>query len=116
MKTKPLPFGQGVVFRLLETHVPIAKTISDPSDVPLKDRLGLISESEFAALRRVKISALWNERSLGKGPTFLRVGRAIYYPIKEIEKYLAGCTVKPARAMSTIVGVPSRHGKSSVRA
>ena len=87
------------------------KTVSAPA-VDLQQRLGLISESEFAALRGVKISALWNERSLGKGPTFERWGRKIYYPLKEIEKYRAACTVKPTRVPSLIDGAPSRRRQS----
>jgi hypothetical protein len=93
-----------------------AKTVSDPSDIDLKQHFNLAEEAKFAALRGVKISALQNERARGEGPAFRRVGRKIYYPLDEIEKYLAACTVKPTRAPTLIDGVPSRRRKSSARA
>jgi hypothetical protein len=82
--------------------VPNPKTVSDAAVGDLQQRFDLVPEAAFANLRGVKMSALWNERSLGKGPTFLRVGRQIYYPLKEIEKYLAACTIKPTRASTLI--------------
>ena len=81
-----------------------AKTLSDTSDIDLTQHFNLTPEESFAALRGVKISALQNERALGKGPEFKRVGRRIYYPLKEIERYLASCTVKPTRTLTLIDG------------
>jgi hypothetical protein len=91
-----------------------AKTLSDPSDIDLIQHFRLVAEEKFAALRRTKISALQNERALGNGPPFVRVGRAVYYSLGEIEKYLAACTVKPSRAPTLIDGV-SRRRKSSAK-
>jgi hypothetical protein len=95
--------------------VPNVKTLSDSPVGDLQKRFDLVPESAFAALRGVDFRALSNERSQGKGPTFLRVGRQIFYPLKEIEKYLAACTVKPTRTPTLIDGV-SRRRKSSATA
>ncbi len=89
-----------------------AKNVSDTSDFDLTQHFNLTAEENFAALRGVKISALQNERALGKGPEFKRVGRKIYYPLKEIEKYLAACTVKPSRT-ATLIDGGSRRRRSS---
>jgi hypothetical protein len=86
-----------------------AKTFSDTSDIDLTQHFNLTPEAKFAALRGVKISALQNERALGKGPEFKRVGRKIYYPLGEIEKYLAACTVKPTRTPTLVDGVSRRR-------
>ena len=75
----------------------------------LKTRLELISEAEFAALRGVKISALQNERSLGKGPPFIRAGIKIYYHFAVIKAYLDARTIKPTRTPTLIDGAPTRR-------
>jgi predicted DNA-binding transcriptional regulator AlpA len=75
----------------------------------LKARLDLISEAEFAALRGVKVSALWNERSRGKGPPFIRVGRRVYYTFAAIRAYIDAHTVKPARTPTLIDGRPDKR-------
>jgi hypothetical protein len=105
---------QALSFVTLEAlAVPNPKAVSDPEVGDLQQRLGLVSEAEFAALRGVKVSALWNERSLGKGPTFERWGRKIYYPMKEIEKYRAACTIRPTRTPTLIDGVLRRRRSSA---
>jgi hypothetical protein len=93
----------------VEAHVPNPKNVPDPAVDEAKQTLGLIEESVFAALRGVKLSALWNERSLGKGPAFERWGRKIYYSREAIEKYRVACTVKPTRAPTLIDGPSSRR-------
>jgi hypothetical protein len=108
------PANAGAVFRNAGVRVP-AKIVSDSSDIDLTQHFNLTPEESFAALRGVKISALQNERALGKGPEFKRVGRRIFYPLKEIEKYLAACTVKPTRTATLIDGV-ARRRKSSAKA
>ena len=90
-----------------------AKPSSVPSEIDLTQVFNLFPEESFAALRGVKISALQNERALGKGPEFKRVGRRIYYPLGEIEKYLAACTVKPTRTPTLIDGVSRRRARGS---
>jgi hypothetical protein len=86
-----------------------ALSVPELSLADLKKRFDLIEEPAFAALRDVDNRALSNERSQGKGPAYMRVGRKIYYPAAEIKKYLDGCLVKQTRKPTLIDGVPSRR-------
>jgi len=84
----------------------------------LKTRLDLITEADFAALRGVKVSALQNERSLGKGPPFIRAGRRIYYTMAAIKAYIDAQTIKPAARTPTLIdgypaGYPLRRKRKS---
>jgi hypothetical protein len=77
----------------------------------LKSELGLAPEADFAELRKVKLSALANERSKGLGPPFVKVGRAIFYPIKGLREYMAKQAVVPSRAATLIDG--SKRAKAT---
>lgn len=48
----------------------------------------LITEKEFAELRRVCVRTVQRERALRTGPPFIRLGRAIYYRLSSIEQWL----------------------------
>ena len=48
----------------------------------------LLTEREASPLLRVQIKTLQAWRALKKGPRFVRVGRRVFYPRSEIERFL----------------------------
>jgi hypothetical protein len=82
----------------------------------LKSQLGLIEESEVAALRGMGLGSLRNERAKGKGPPYQRIGRKVFYPLEKLRAYLAASTVTPKRAPSLIDGNPKRRARSEAAA
>ena len=55
----------------------------------------LLTEKETAEpLLRVKVKTLQTWRALKKGPRFVRVGRRVFYPRAEIERFLASNLVE----------------------
>jgi hypothetical protein len=54
----------------------------------------LLSEVEAAPLLRIKIKTLQTWRQLQKGPRFVRVGRRVFYPASEVQRYLASHLVE----------------------
>jgi hypothetical protein len=69
----------------------------------LKNELGLAPEADFAELRKVNLSALRNERAKGLGPPFVKVGRAVFYPIKALREYMAKQAVTPSIRAATLI-------------
>lgn len=78
----------------------------------LETELGLVPEADFAALRKIQVSALRNERAKGLGPPFVKIGNAIFYPIKSLRAYAAKQAVIPARA-STLIDGPRKRSSSA---
>jgi hypothetical protein len=76
----------------------------------LKIELGLIPEEDFAALRKIDLPALRNERSKGEGPPWTRLGKAVFYPVAGLRKFAEAQTVTPSKKPSTLV-----DGRSSKR-
>lgn len=74
----------------------------------LKGRLKLVAESELAALRGITIGALRNERSMGKGPRYQKIGNSVFYKLSDIEKFLEASTVKPRHVPTLIDGKRAR--------
>lgn len=70
----------------------------------LKNQLELVAESEVAALRDVTIPSLRNERAKGKGPPYQKIGRRVFYNLKQLRQFLAASTVTPKRAKTLIDG------------
>jgi hypothetical protein len=64
----------------------------------LIDVFDLATQEEVAELRGVKLPHLRNERSLGKGPTYVKLGNKILYPRKELRKFIDRNTVTPKTA------------------
>tara|TARA_R110002096_G_C14294401_1_gene697862 strand:+ start:485 stop:703 length:219 start_codon:yes stop_codon:yes gene_type:complete len=48
----------------------------------------LISEADFAAARGVSVRTVQRERALREGPSFIRLGRCIYYRPAAIDAWL----------------------------
>jgi hypothetical protein len=62
----------------------------------LDSALGTISEQQYAEFVGKTIDSVRNERSLGKGPPFIRVNRrTIKYQLEDVRQYLAEKTVRP---------------------
>jgi hypothetical protein len=51
---------------------------------------------EVAAVRRCTVNHLANERSRGRGPVYVRIGRRVFYPARELRAYIAERTVDPS--------------------
>lgn len=77
----------------------------------LKTELRLLSEDEVANLRRVSVRRLRNERYSGGGPPYVKQGNAIFYPIKELKKYIAASMVTPSRPATLIDGTRKRAAR-----
>lgn len=75
----------------------------------LKTKLGLIAESDVAALRDMTVASLRNERAKGKGPPYQRIGRKVFYPLDKLRAHLAAATITPNRAPSLIDGDRKRR-------
>lgn len=63
----------------------------------LRDRVGLVSEAQFSAMMSVSEYSLQSWRALGTGPRFVKLGRAIYYRLKDIEAWIASNTHESTR-------------------
>jgi hypothetical protein len=61
----------------------------------------LKTEREVAPLLRVTLKTLQTWRALRKGPRFVRIGRRVFYPTADLERFLVENTVETgARALS----------------
>jgi hypothetical protein len=61
----------------------------------LADELGLISEDDYAAFRRITLPALRNERWKGKGPAYTKVGGRVFYYRASIRQHADARAVTP---------------------
>ena len=64
----------------------------------------LIAEIDAAKFLGKEIQSLRNERSQGKGPRYVRLGRTIYYPRGGLQEYINANTVTPTYAPTLITG------------
>ena len=56
----------------------------------LRDRIGLVSEAQFAAMMEVSEYTTQVWRVKGTGPLFVKLGRSVFYRLKDIENWVAG--------------------------
>jgi predicted DNA-binding transcriptional regulator AlpA len=54
----------------------------------LRDRIGLVSELQFAAMMGVTDYTLQVWRVKGTGPKFVKLGRSIFYRLKHIDEWM----------------------------
>jgi hypothetical protein len=54
----------------------------------------LKTEPEVAPLLRVMLKTLQTWRALRKGPRFVRIGRRVFYPTADLERFLVENTVE----------------------
>jgi hypothetical protein len=65
---------------------------------------GLITEGEYLAFTKISRRAAANQRSQGKAPPFVRIGRQIYYKRDGLLQWIKQKTVMPASAGTLIDG------------
>jgi hypothetical protein len=82
------------------------------SAADLKNQLGLVEESDVAALRSMSIPSLRNERAKGKGPPYQRIGRKVFYPLDKLRSHLAAGTVTPSKAHTMVNAAKPRRTKN----
>jgi len=70
----------------------------------LETRLGLVPEAEYAKMRGVQVEALRNERAKNLGPPYVKDGRAVFYPIDGLRKYIANQARTPSKARTLVEG------------
>jgi hypothetical protein len=58
-------------------------------------------EHETEQWLRVKVKTLQTWRALKKGPRFVRIGRRIFYPTAELERFIAENTVETSAVKCT---------------
>jgi hypothetical protein len=57
----------------------------------------LLRPREAAAIRRVTVNHLANERSRGEGPPIAKIGGRVYYPADQLRDFINSRIVDPAR-------------------
>ena len=60
----------------------------------------LISNDDAARELRVQTNTLTSWRALGRGPNFVKVGRAVYYRRADLSEWLGAQRRQPTRAAS----------------
>ena len=78
----------------------------------LATELDLIHEEAVAVLRDISVQGLRNERSLGKGPPFVKLGRITYYTRSGLKAFVKDCTTVPT-IPATLTSAPRRRGRNS---
>jgi hypothetical protein len=79
----------------------------------LKERLGLLEQSEVAALLTMTIPSLRNQRARNQGPPFTRICRKVFYPVEGLRQYFAAATVTPKPAPTLIDGKRRRERQAA---
>jgi hypothetical protein len=84
----------------------------------LKATLGVLEESEVAALLNLTLPSLRNRRARHEGPPFQKIGKKVFYPLDKLRAYLKAATVTPKRAPSLLDGnrKSKRRARSAVAA
>lgn len=54
--------------------------------------MGLVHETDIAAMLGVRVETLWTWRKANRGPSFSRLGRDIYYPVEKFREWVAANT------------------------
>jgi hypothetical protein len=57
----------------------------------------LLRPREAAAIRRVTVNHLANERSRGEGPPIAKIGGRVFYPADQLRDFINSRIVDPAR-------------------
>ena len=81
------------------------------TDIAVKT--SLLPESDYLQFADIGKRAAANQRSQGKGPPFVRVGKKIYYPLEGICDLIAKNTVTPKSAPTLIHGRRRIHSRTS---
>jgi len=57
----------------------------------------LLKPREAAAIRRVTVNHLANERSRGEGPPIAKIGGRVFYPADQLRDFINSRITDPAR-------------------
>jgi len=76
-------------------EIPVPPGLPQPppgvEQLPRVEIDGVVYLSPHAIVARwghtVRLKTLKNRRSLGQGPRFVRIGRAVYYPLEDVRAY-----------------------------
>ena len=64
-----------------------AHPVPNPAQL-LRDRIGLVSETQFANMMEVSEFTTQSWRVAGTGPMFVKLGRSVFYRLKDIEAWM----------------------------
>jgi hypothetical protein len=56
-----------------------------------------LTEKAVSEMTRKALPTLRNERSLGRGIPYLKVGRSVRYDLDDVISYMEGCKIKTNR-------------------
>ena len=54
-----------------------------------------ISEKEVSSITGLSLQTLRNYRSVGKGPTYCKIGRAVRYPLSDLLSFMEARKITP---------------------
>jgi hypothetical protein len=60
----------------------------------MQNTLQLIDEKELSRITRRALSTIRNDRHLGRGMPYIRIGRSIRYNLNDVQNYLKSRRVK----------------------
>lgn len=86
---------------------------SNTTGAPSWASVDMWTEAEFAALRGVQTETLRNERCLGNGPPWARIGKRIVYPIPAAKAWIAAQIVTPTRTATLADGNRRRRSQAA---
>lgn len=72
-----------------------------------------MNEVEAAGLLGLSVTTLRAWRHQGRGPRFVRFGRAVRYLTEDLGDYIDGCRVDTLRTTSATVGGDEETGRAS---
>jgi hypothetical protein len=60
----------------------------------MQNKLQLIDEKELSRITRRALSTIRNDRHLGRGIPYIRIGRSIRYNLYDVQSYLESHRIK----------------------
>lgn len=88
----------------------------DTINTDIASTLGLVSEEQYAKLRNIQLGQVRNERSAGRGPAYVKLGKRVMYPLEAVRRYICENTITPTSAATLIDGTPRRGRRDSAAA
>jgi hypothetical protein len=64
------------------------------SQLSIPESLQMLDEKQTAGALRISVALLRKHRSKGIGCPYVKIGRRVVYCIKDVNNYLASCTVR----------------------
>lgn len=79
----------------------LSTSVPEETTREIRRALGVVSETEFAALTGAQISTVISWRSRGDSPAYIKVGREILYRLADIQDFLDQRAARGDRSTST---------------